>query len=123
MVLQITAYNLRSTDIDPEPTGDLLTQTSERIVKKLTLEALNNTVEHNQIMPNSVQDSAMMICYCECLSNLEKFSGGEEQKILQFINNIERIGKMIDASDDILHCMCTAKLDGEAKPGTRITCH
>ena len=115
MVLQITAYSLRSTDTDPEPTGDLLTQTFERIVKKLTLEALNNTVEHNQIMPNSVQDSAMMICYRECLSNLEKFSGGEEQKILQFINNIERIGKMIDASDDILHCMCTAKLDGEAK--------
>ena len=106
---------MRSTDTDPEPTGNLLTQTSERIVKKLTLEALNNTVEHNQIMPNSVQDSAMMICYRECLSNLEKFSGGEEQKILQFINNIERIEKMIDASDDILHCMCTAKLDGEAK--------
>jgi len=66
-------------------------------------------------MPNNVQDSAMMICYRECLSNLEKFNGGEEKKILQFINNIERIGKMIDANDDILYCMCTSKLDGEAK--------
>ncbi|CAF4004061.1 unnamed protein product [Rotaria sp. Silwood1] len=66
-------------------------------------------------MPNNVQDSAMMVCYRECLSNLEKFHGGEDQKILQFINNIERIGRMIDANDDILHCMCTAKLDGEAK--------
>jgi hypothetical protein len=66
-------------------------------------------------MPNTVQESAMMICYRECLSNLEKFNGSEEQKILQFINNIERIGRMIDANDDILHCMCTAKLEGEAK--------
>ena len=115
MILQITAYNLRSIDIDPEPTGNLLTQTSERIVKRLTLQSLSNTVEYNQKMPDNVQDSAMMICYLECLSNLEKFSGGEEQKILQFINNIERIGKMINANDDILHCKCTAKLDGEAK--------
>ena len=115
MILQITAYNLRSIDIDPEPTGDLLTQTSERIVKKLTLESLSNTAEHNQTTPNNVQDSAMMICFRECLSNLEKFSGAEEQKVLQFTNNIERIGKMIDAKNDILHCMCTAKLDGEAK--------
>ncbi|CAF5033360.1 unnamed protein product, partial [Rotaria sp. Silwood1] len=66
-------------------------------------------------MANNVQDSAMMICYRECLSNLEKFNGGEEQKILQFINNIERIGRMINANDDILDCMCTAKLDGEVK--------
>jgi hypothetical protein len=66
-------------------------------------------------MPNTAQDPAMMICYRECLSNLEKFNGGEEKKVLQFINNIERIGKMINANDDILHCMCTAKLDGEAK--------
>ncbi|CAF3393720.1 unnamed protein product, partial [Rotaria socialis] len=66
-------------------------------------------------MPNNAHDSAMMICYRECLSNLGKFNGGEEPKILQFINNIERIGKMITANDDILHCMCTAKLDGEAK--------
>jgi len=66
-------------------------------------------------MPNNTQDSAMMICYRECLSNLDKFSGSEEKKVLQFINNIERIGKMIEANDDILHCMCTAKLDGEAK--------
>jgi hypothetical protein len=66
-------------------------------------------------MPNAVQDSAMMICYRERLSNLEKFNGGEEQKVLQFINNIERIGKMINANDDVLHCMCTAKLDGEAR--------
>ncbi|CAF4397781.1 unnamed protein product, partial [Rotaria magnacalcarata] len=57
----------------------------------------------------------MMICYRECLSNLGKFNGGVEQKVLQFINNIERIGKMITANDDVLHCMCTAKLDGEAK--------
>ncbi len=57
----------------------------------------------------------MIICYRECLSNLEKFNGSEEQKILQFINNIERIGKMIDANNDILHCMCTAKLESESK--------
>ncbi|CAF3391230.1 unnamed protein product [Rotaria socialis] len=66
-------------------------------------------------MRNSTQDSAMMICYRESLSNLEKFHGGEEQKILKFISNIERIGKMISAPDEILLCMCTAKLDGEAK--------
>ncbi|CAF4779458.1 unnamed protein product, partial [Rotaria sp. Silwood2] len=66
-------------------------------------------------MPHTAQDSAMMICYRECLSNLEKFNGGEEQKISQFIKNIERIGKMIEANDNILYCMCTAKLDGEAK--------
>ncbi|CAF3492314.1 unnamed protein product [Rotaria socialis] len=30
-------------------------------------------------------------------------------------NNIERIGKMIDANDNILYCICAAKLDGEAK--------
>jgi hypothetical protein len=66
-------------------------------------------------MPTNVQDSAMMVCYRECLSNLEKYGGGEEQKVVQFINNIERIGKMINANDDVLHCMCTAKLDGEAK--------
>ena len=34
---------------------------------------------------------------------------------LQFINNIERIGRMINANDDILYYMCTAKIDGEAK--------
>ncbi|CAF4401582.1 unnamed protein product, partial [Rotaria magnacalcarata] len=66
-------------------------------------------------MPNSTQDSAMMVCYRESLSNLEKFHGGEEQKNLNFINHIERIGKMISAPDEILLCMCTAKLDGEAK--------
>ncbi|CAF4587035.1 unnamed protein product, partial [Rotaria sp. Silwood2] len=106
---------LRSTGNDPEFTGDLLTKTSERRVKKLILESLNNVAEHIQTMPNNIQDSVMMICYRECLSNLQKFNGGEEYKILQFINNIERIGKLIDANDDILHCMCTAKLDGEAK--------
>ncbi len=39
-------------------------------------------------MPNTTQDSAMMICYRECLSNLEKFNGGEDQKqkTLQFIS-------------------------------------
>ncbi|CAF3464042.1 unnamed protein product [Rotaria socialis] len=62
-----------------------------------------------------MEDSAIMICYRECLLNLEKFNGGEEYKILQFINNIERIGKMIDANDNLLYCMCMAKLDGEAK--------
>jgi hypothetical protein len=80
---------------------------------------LNTTTEHtyqyNQTMPNNTQDSALMICYRECLSNLEKLSDGEEQKVLQFINSIERIGNMIEANDNILHCMCTAKLDGEAK--------
>ncbi|CAF4617807.1 unnamed protein product, partial [Rotaria magnacalcarata] len=55
-----------------------------------------------QAIPNSTQDSAMMVCYRESLSNLEKFHGGEEQKILNFINNIERIGKMISAPDEIL---------------------
>ena len=61
------------------------------------------------------QDSAMMICYRECLTNLEKFNGSEETKTIQFINNIERIGRMIKTNDDILHCMCISKLDGEAK--------
>jgi len=74
-----------------------------------------NTTEQNQTMEKKVQDPAMMICYRECLSNLEKFNGSEEQKVLQFINNIERIGRMIEANDNILHCMCIAKLDGEAK--------
>ncbi|CAF2001589.1 unnamed protein product, partial [Rotaria magnacalcarata] len=103
----------------PELEGNLLTKTSERIVKKITLEALTNITGHSrrymQAIPNSTQDSAMMVCYRESLSNLEKFHGGEEQKILNFINNIERIGKMISAPDEILLCMCTAKLDGEAK--------
>ncbi|CAF4336030.1 unnamed protein product, partial [Rotaria magnacalcarata] len=66
-------------------------------------------------MPNNMHDSAIMIYYRECLSNLSKFNGGEEYKIFQFINNIERVEKTINANDDILHCMCTAKLDGEAK--------
>jgi hypothetical protein len=66
-------------------------------------------------MLNKVEHSTMTICYRECLSNLEKLNSGEEQKVLEFINNIERIGKTIDATDDILHCICTAKLDGEAK--------
>ena len=66
-------------------------------------------------MPHNVQDSAMMICYRECLSNLEKFDGSEEKKVQQFLTNIERIGRMINANDAVLHCMCTAKLDGEAK--------
>jgi hypothetical protein len=56
-----------------------------------------------------------MICYRECLSNLEKFNGDREQKAVQFITNIETIGRMIDANYDILYCMCAAKLDGEAK--------
>ncbi|CAF4132067.1 unnamed protein product, partial [Rotaria magnacalcarata] len=102
-------------DIDPELTGKLLTKTAERIVKKLTLESLNNTVANIQTMPNNMHDSAMMICYRECLSNLSKFNDGEEYKIFQFISKIERIGKMIDANENILHCMCTAKLDGEAR--------
>jgi len=110
---------LRSVGTGPELNGDLLTETSERIVKRITLESLTNTTEHTyqqiETMPHNVHDSAMMICYRECLSNLEKFNGGEEQNISQFINNIERIGRMIDAKDDILQCMCTAKLDGEAK--------
>ena len=66
-------------------------------------------------MPSNVQESAIMICYRESLSNLEKFNGGEGQNVLQFINNIERIGKIIEANDSLLYCMCTAKLDGEAK--------
>ncbi|CAF4088430.1 unnamed protein product, partial [Rotaria sp. Silwood1] len=106
---------LRSTGNDPEFTGDLLTKTSERTVKRLILHSLNNTTEQIQTMSHTAQDSAMMICYRECLSNLEKFNGDEEQKISQFLKNIERIGKMIEANDNILYCMCTAKLDGEAK--------
>ena len=113
--MSTTAYYLRRSGISPELTGDLLTETSERTVKKYTLEFLNNITQHVQTMPDNVQDSAMMVCYRECLSNLEKFNGVGEQKALQFISNIERIGKMIDANNDILYCMCTAKLDGEAK--------
>ena len=60
-------------------------------------------------------DSVMMICYRESLSNLQKFTGQGETKISNFIHNIERIGQMIKANDTILYCMCTAKLDGEAK--------
>ena len=67
------------------------------------------------MISTNVQDSATMICYREYLSNLEKFNGGEDQKLLQFINNIERIEKMIDTNDDILHCRCPAKVDREAK--------
>ncbi|CAF3126930.1 unnamed protein product [Rotaria sp. Silwood2] len=100
----------------PELTGDLLTATSERIVKKVTLDLLtDNTDQDNITMSNPMQDSAMMICYRECLTNLGKFPGDDNTTILQFITNIERIGKMIEANDDILYCMCTAKLDGEAK--------
>ncbi|CAF5181622.1 unnamed protein product, partial [Rotaria sp. Silwood1] len=113
--MKITVYSLRSTGNDPEFTGDLLTKTSERTVKRLIRDSLNNTTEQIQTMPHTAEDSAMMICYRECLSNLEKFNGGEEQKISQFIKNIERIGKMIEANDNILYCMCIAKLDGEAK--------
>jgi hypothetical protein len=102
-----------------ESIGRLLTNTSERVVKKTTLESLIETTEldpsHETTMPNNVQESAMMICYRECLSNLEKFDGSEEKKVQQFLANIERIGRMINANDAVLHCMCTAKLDGEAK--------
>lgn len=109
-----TAYNLRSSGvaISPELTGEVLTQTSERIVKKLTLQSTNNKMSEE---PTTTPDSATLICYRECLSNQEKFNGGEEEKVLRFINNIERIGKMINANNSILHCMGTAKLEGEAK--------
>ena len=118
-----TAYNLRSSssETELESIGRLLTETSERVVKKLTLESLSliDTIEyspsHESNMPGNIQDSAMMICYRECLSNLEKFDGSEEKKIERFLSNIERIGRMIDANDAVLQCMCTAKLDGEAK--------
>jgi hypothetical protein len=66
-------------------------------------------------MTTTTQDPTMMICYKENLHNLEKFSGDETKKISQFIKSLERIGKMIEANDDILYCMCTAKLDGEAR--------
>ena len=75
----------------------------------------NRIHPQKETMTNNAQDSATMIGYRERLANLEKFNGSEQQKISQFINNIERIGRMIDANDDILHCMCIAKLDGEAK--------
>lgn len=66
-------------------------------------------------MSNNIHDLAMMICFEENLTNLNRFSGNDEQKISQFITNIERIGRMIEANDDILYYMCIAKLDGEAK--------
>lgn len=76
---------------------------------------MGQTEEATTTPNRSTQDSAMMICYRECLTNLEKFNGNEETKAVQFINNIERIGRMIKANDEILHCMCISKLDGEAK--------
>ena len=76
---------------------------------------MDQTTEVKHTIINSTQDSAMMICYRECLTNLEKFNGSDETKAVQFINNIERIGRMIKANDEILHCLCTAKLEGEAK--------
>ena len=84
-------------------------------MKKLTLENMTKEDEPETTTKHQPQDSAIMICYRECLTNLEKFNGNEETKTVQFINNIERIGRMIKANDDILHCMCIAKLDGEAK--------
>ncbi|CAF1170021.1 unnamed protein product [Didymodactylos carnosus] len=66
-------------------------------------------------MSTAAQESAMMVCYRESLQNLGKFTGEENKKISQFINNIERIGKMIGAKDEVLYCMCTAKLNGEAQ--------
>ena len=61
--------------------------------------------QNTTVMPQINQDSAMMICYKESLSSLEKFSGGETSKIQQFIIGIERIGRMIEANDNILYCM------------------
>ena len=76
---------------------------------------MTNEDEQTTATTHQPQDQAIMICYRECLTNLEKFNGSEETKTAQFINNIERIGRMIKANDDILHCMCISKLDGEAK--------
>lgn len=84
-------------------------------MRKLVLDTMSQSDEATTTTIHSTQDSAMMICYRECLKNLEKFNDNEETKTVQFINNIERIGRMIKANDDILHCMCTAKLEGEAK--------
>jgi len=99
--------------------GEILTATSERIIKKIIQEIEENPTENtplrDQKMPHVNQDPAIMICYKESLSNLEKFSGGETSKIQKFINGIERIGGMIEANNNILYCMCTAKLNGEAK--------
>ena len=81
----------------------------------MTLASLDDEEETLEGMPNNTQDSAMMIYYREYLASLEKFNGSEEHKTTQFINNVERIGKVIDANDDIFYCMCTAKLDREAK--------
>lgn len=61
------------------------------------------------------QHSAMRICYKESLQNLEKFTGDETKKVSKFINSIQRIGRMIEANDEILYHMCTAKLVGEAR--------
>lgn len=99
----------------PELTGDLLTETSEHIFKKIISELTDNIIEQTHTMPDNVHDPAMMICYRECLANLDKFNGVSEHKVLQFVGNIERIGKMINAIDNILYCMCTSKLAGEAK--------
>jgi hypothetical protein len=69
-----TAYNLRSkiSDIDPDLSGDTLTATSERFVKKLTLEKMTNEDEQKTTTTHKPQDSAIMICYRECLTNLER---------------------------------------------------
>lgn len=110
---------MRSSGTGSDLNGDLLTKTSERIVKRIILESLSNITEQTDqqtgTMSHSVHDSAIMICYRERLSDLKKFNSGEDQKISQFIDNIERTGKLIDANDDILHCMCITKLDGEAQ--------
>lgn len=112
-----TEYNLRSknNDLDPNLSGKILTETSERFVKKSTLDKMLHEEETTSKMTHTHLDPVMMICYRECLTNLDKFTGCDEKRTIQFINNIERIGRMIKASDDILHCMCIAKLDGEAK--------
>ena len=71
-----TSYNLRSkvNDIDPDLSGDILTATSERFVKKSTLEKMTNEDEQKTTTTHKLQDSAIMICYRECLTNLEKFN-------------------------------------------------
>ena len=121
-------YNLRSSNAGPQLSGNLLTETSERQFKRLFMsengqESANSmNIEPNgmddqasKISPTTAQDSAIMICYRECLSNMNKFNGENEHKITKFISNIERIGQMVNANDNILYCMGIAKLDGEAK--------
>ncbi|CAF1345253.1 unnamed protein product, partial [Didymodactylos carnosus] len=126
-----TAYGLRSNKINQLLLGDSLTKTSERTVKQTiqvsstaqsgispSLNSPTSITTPTSVlttMSTAIHESALMVCYKESLQNLAKFTGEGTKQISQFINNIERIGKMIEAKDEVLYCMCTAKLNGEAQ--------